>query len=86
VESFGRFLQLYDLYNRPVTNAMPGTPQFPTANPPSGIPNQVIVPAPAAAGTDIVSELQKLKALRDEGVLTEEEFEKAKAKILSVQH
>ncbi len=29
VESFGRFAQLFDLYNRPVTSALPGQPNFP---------------------------------------------------------
>lgn len=32
---------------------------------------------------DLYTELQKLKALKDEGVLTEEEFAKAKQKLLS---
>jgi hypothetical protein len=39
--------------------------------------------APAAAGgTDIVAELQKLGALRDQGILTDDEFAAAKAKLL----
>jgi hypothetical protein len=86
VESFGRFLQLYDLYNRPITNASPGTPEFPTAAPLLGTPGPVVIPPPAASnGTDIASELQKLKTLRDEGVLTEAEFETAKARVLAGQ-
>jgi putative oligomerization/nucleic acid binding protein len=41
-------------------------------------------PAPApAAGGDLVSKLQQLKQLQDEGVLTEEEFAAAKAKLLA---
>jgi hypothetical protein len=42
------------------------------------------VPAPAAAsgGTDIVAELQKLGALKEQGILTDEEFAAAKAKLL----
>ena len=42
-------------------------------------------PAPAAApagGTDIVAELQKLASLKDAGILSDEEFAAAKAKIL----
>jgi hypothetical protein len=41
-------------------------------------------PAPAApAGTDLVGELQKLGALKDAGILSDEEFAAAKAKLLS---
>lgn len=40
-------------------------------------------PAPApAGGTDLVAELQKLGALREQGILSEEEFAAAKAKLL----
>lgn len=42
-------------------------------------------PAPAAApagGTDIVAELQKLASLKDAGILSDEEFAAAKAKLL----
>jgi hypothetical protein len=43
----------------------------------------VAAPAPAAAGgTDVVAELTKLKGLLDAGVLTPEEFEAAKKKVL----
>lgn len=40
-------------------------------------------PAPAAPAVDIVAELQKLAALKDAGVLSDEEFAAAKAKLLS---
>jgi|SRR5215218_1931907 hypothetical protein len=42
-------------------------------------------PAPAApaAGGDLVSKLQQLKQLQDEGVLTAEEFAAAKAQLLA---
>jgi hypothetical protein len=42
-------------------------------------------PAPAApaGGVDIVAELQKLASLKDAGVLSEAEFEAAKAKLLA---
>ena len=39
--------------------------------------------APAAGGTDIVAELEKLAALQQSGVLTADEFAAAKAKLLS---
>jgi hypothetical protein len=38
--------------------------------------------APNLAGVDVVSELERLAALRDKGVLTDLEFETQKAKIL----
>ncbi len=40
------------------------------------------VPTAADAGTDLVTELQKLASLRDAGALTDEQFEAAKAKLL----
>jgi hypothetical protein len=41
-------------------------------------------PAPApAAGGDLVSKLQQLKQLQDEGVLTADEFAAAKAQLLA---
>lgn len=81
VESFGRFAQLFDLYNRPVTNATPGQPGFPQLGLASGSsgPTPVYAPAPR---TDLVTELAKLKQLKDEGALTDEEFARAKAKLL----
>jgi hemolysin activation/secretion protein len=39
--------------------------------------------APAAGGTDIASKLMELKGLMDQGVLTPEEFEAAKQKLLA---
>ncbi|MBN9154069.1 MAG: SHOCT domain-containing protein [Microbacterium sp.] len=49
-------------------------------------PAPVAAPAPAAApaaGVDLVGEIQKLAALKDAGVLTDDEFAAAKAKLLS---
>jgi hypothetical protein len=42
-------------------------------------------PAPAAAGggTDVVAQLEKLAALKSQGILTDEEFAVQKAKILA---
>ena len=48
-------------------------------------PVQVAAPPPQAAPApqqDVVSQLERLGALRDQGVLTEEEFQAQKAKIL----
>lgn len=49
-----------------------------------GAPQAPAAPAPAAAApsTDVVGELTKLKGLLDAGVLTPEEFEQAKARVL----
>jgi hypothetical protein len=87
VESFGRFAQLFDLYNRPVTNATPGQPDFPQAtyNPANPMPMGPGAARPdyPAGQIDLATELTKLKALKDQGVLTDEEFQKAKAKLLA---
>jgi hypothetical protein len=40
-------------------------------------------PAPAAAAPDPLAQLKELGALRDQGVLTESEFETQKARILA---
>jgi hypothetical protein len=40
-------------------------------------------PAPAAGPTDLASKLTELKALTDQGVLTQEEFTAAKQKLLA---
>jgi hypothetical protein len=78
VESFGRFRQLYDLYSRPVTSAQPGDPNFPQI---SGLGATVV--APAQSVPDLAGQITRLKALRDQGVLTDAEFQKAKDKLLS---
>jgi hypothetical protein len=39
-------------------------------------------PAPAPAGPDMVQQLQDLAALKDQGILTDEEFAAQKARIL----
>jgi Short C-terminal domain/SmpA / OmlA family len=85
VESFGRFAQLFDLYNRPVTNATPGQPGFPQLGiaaasvSPSGT-TEVTADLPR---TDLAAQLAMLKQLRDQGALTDDEFAKAKAKLLA---
>ena len=95
VESFGRFLQRFDLYNRPVTSAKPGDPNFPSSGytpfgQPAASPYAQPIPATQAsliqrapAVTDIATQLERLKRLKDQGVLSEEEFQKAKEKVLA---
>jgi hypothetical protein len=39
-------------------------------------------PAPQQGGTDLVAELQKLAALKDQGILSDDEFAAAKARLL----
>jgi hypothetical protein len=87
VESFGRFAQLFDLYNRPVTNALPGQNDFPQGaiNPANSMGGATVVRTYSgpAVKADLATQLEKLKALKDQGVLTEDEFQKAKEKVLS---
>jgi hypothetical protein len=45
-------------------------------------PTPAAAPAPAAGG-DLVSQLQELETLQDEGVLTPDEFEAAKRQLLA---
>lgn len=46
-----------------------------------GVPPVPAAPAPAG-GTDVVAELQKLGSLKESGLLSDAEFEAAKAKLL----
>ncbi len=59
VESFGRFAELLDLYNRPV-----GGPS-------------------AVAGADLATKLEVLGELKQQGLLTDAEFQRIKARLLS---
>jgi hypothetical protein len=54
----------------------------PVAMAPPPPPPPAPAPAPAAGG-DLVSKLQQLKELQDEGVLTPDEFAAAKARLLA---
>ena len=53
------------------------------AAPPQAPAPPPAAPAPAAGGTDMVAQLQQLAQLRDQGVLSPEEFEAAKSKLLA---
>jgi hypothetical protein len=54
-----------------------GQPQYEQAPPPAA------APAPAPAGKDMVTQLKELADLKDQGILTEAEFDAQKAKILA---
>ncbi len=69
VESFGRYFQLLDNYNYP--QPLPGT-----------LPLGVGAIMPPSINVDLVTQLQWLKALRDQGALTEEEFVRVKQRLL----
>jgi hypothetical protein len=56
-------------------------PPPPVAEDPQDTPTDA--PAPQAGSDDMVTELQNLKKLLDEGVLTQAEFDMEKQKILS---
>ena len=79
VESFGRFLQLFDIYNRPVGGNSMGQTVTPLGGP--SVPLSVVQPSTP----DLALSLTRLKALKDQGVLTDEEFQRAKQKVLSDQ-
>ena len=46
-------------------------------------PQQAPPPPAAPAGDDMITQLQKLGELRDQGILTDEEFAAEKAKVLA---
>lgn len=79
VESFGRFIQLADIYNRPVNGNPPANPW--------GVPASTMMPMASAASnsSDVVTQLQQLKTLKDQGILNDEEFQKAKARVLAAK-
>jgi hypothetical protein len=51
--------------------------------PPPAMAAEPAVAAPPAPATDLVTQLKELAALRDRGILTEEEFAAQKARILA---
>ncbi len=69
VESFGRFIQLLDVLNRPVGAGA------------TSLGMGAVMPY--SMNTDILTQLQQLKALKDQGVLTEDEFARAKQRLLA---
>lgn len=59
-------------------------PQQPVYQQPPPPPAPPPAPAPAAAQPDMAAELQKLGDLKTQGLLTDEEFAAAKAKLLGI--
>jgi hypothetical protein len=50
---------------------------------PAPAPSAMPAPAPAAGSTDLTAQLQQLANLKNQGILTDEEFAAAKAKLLN---
>ena len=65
----------------PEPGKAPARPEPPQAPPPKSAPP----PPPRDTGPSMSSQLKKLTALRDQGILTNDEFEKAKARLLAVK-
>jgi hypothetical protein len=73
VESFGRGFQLYDIQNRPISTT--GSASTPPAT-------VIQTTGSSSSSSDIASQLQRLKTMHDQGVLSDDEFAKAKAKVI----
>jgi len=78
VESFGRYNQLFDIYNRP-PGAIPT--QMPIGATMLGGPS-VPLSMVRTSAPDLATSLAKLKALKDQGALTDKEFQAAKLEAL----
>jgi len=70
---------IVDIYNRPVGGNSMGQTITPLGGP--SIPLSAVQPS----APDLALSLTRLKALKDQGVLTDEEFQRAKQKLLSDQ-
>ena len=68
VDSFGRFIQLLDAHTAPAGGVQ-------------GLGIGAVMPY--SLNTDVVTQLQQLKWLKNQGVLSEEEFQKVKQRLLS---
>lgn len=58
--------------------------QYAQQAPPAYAPAPAPAAAPPPAGADMTAELERLAALRNQGVLTDDEFAAAKAKLLGL--
>ena len=67
--------QQYEMQQQAAAQQQYAEPQY---APPPPAP----APAAPAGGTDVVAELQQLATLKEQGVLSDAEFEAAKAKLL----
>jgi hypothetical protein len=68
LESFGRFIQLLDDDGREL---------------PAGASGSMAAIVPYQVNTDSVTVLHQLQTMRDQGVLTDEEFQRARERLLS---
>ena len=68
----------------PISGTFSFTAAAPGTGEPVPVPEPAMPAAPAApaGGTDLVAELQKLAALKDAGILSDQEFAAAKAKLI----
>jgi hypothetical protein len=80
VEAYGNAQQQYE-----AEQGVPAPAVAVGAGPSPGnvVSAPAVAPAPAAGGTDMAGELQKLADLKAQGILTDEEFAAAKAKLLA---
>ena len=76
----GRDAQIYADREQAYEQQTAPQPAYQQPAPPPATPPP---PAPAAGGTDVVAELERLGTLKQQGVLTDEEFQAAKAKVLA---
>lgn len=67
-----------------VQERMGARQDFQPAGEEEAAPEAQPAPAPAAAGSDYTAELEKLAKLRDEGVITAEDFEAKKKQLLGI--
>jgi hypothetical protein len=76
--------QIADLQQQQAMQQPPGYGQQPGYPPPAAPPPQYAppAPAPAAGGADIAGQLQQLANLKAQGILSDAEFEAAKAKLI----
>jgi hypothetical protein len=83
VEAYGNAQQQYMQENAAPAPAMTVSGPGPTTGVVSVPGSAPIGQAPAAGGTDMAAELQKLADLKAQGILTDEEFSAAKQKLIS---
>jgi hypothetical protein len=77
--------QEYEQQQPPQQNDQP-PPQYqqPQYQQPQYQPGPPEAPAPAAGPSNIADEIQRLAGLKDQGILSDEEFAAAKAKLLGI--
>lgn len=68
---------------RQQAKAAQGQPAPVSEQPPAAAPAPAPVPAPSESTGDVISQLKELAELKNQGILTDAEFEAQKAKILA---